>query len=386
MSEKQRLKVLVLTLTPVATDARVLRQVKRLMQDFDVTTASYGDEPGLGIPHIQLRPAPMQRAPLWKRLTLLASQILRIHPITLKLHPAQEEARKALAGTEWDLIFSNDVIAAPITNTLKSRFGFIADLHEYAPRQGEHSWKWRAVVAPLMRWICRNKIAGKAAAVTTIGQGIADEYKRKFGIEAELVINATPEHAQLKAQPVDGPIKLVHSGIPGPARKLEVMIDAVKQSSAHVTLDLFLMKRNFEYLDMLQERAKDDDRIHFRDPVPYDRLVETLNAYDVGVSMIAPTTFNLKWCLPNKFFDFVQGKLGIITGPSPEMKRYIEAYGFGAVSSDFTGDSLAKVIDNLTPEAVMKWKEISTQHAHELSGETQAENWAQVAHRVTQRA
>lgn len=380
MESSKRLKVLVLTLTPVATDARVLRQVKRLMADFDVTTASYGEDPGLGIPHIQL--ASPKSEPLWKRLRLIASQLLRLHPLTLKIHPEQVEARNKLAGTEWDLIFSNDVIAAPITRMLHSRYGFIADLHEYAPRQGEHSWKWRLAVAPLMKWICRNHIAGKAAAVTTVGQGIADEYKRVFGIEASVVINATPEAPTLKPREINGPIKLVHSGIPGPARKLEVMIDAVKQSNADVTLDLYLMQRNFDYLNMLQTRAKDDERIRFVPPVPYAELVSTLNEYDVGLTMIAPTTFNLKWCLPNKFFDFVQAKLGIISGPSPEMQNYIRKYGFGAVSTDFTADSLAKVLDALTPEEVVKWKSVSNSHAHELSGETQATVWVDVAKRV----
>src|SRR5690606_14907249 len=102
----------------------------------------------------------------------------------------------------------------------------------------------------------------------------------------------------------------------------------------------------------LRALAGDDRRIRFCEPVPYDELVQTLNGYDVGLSIFPPTTFNLAWCLPNKFFDFIQARLGVIVGPSPEMKRFVDEYRVGLVLPDFESAPLAAALEALTPERV----------------------------------
>ncbi len=127
------------------------------------------------------------------------------------------------------------------------------------------------------------------------------------------------------------------------------MIEAVQRSDADVTLDLFLVDDGSPYLESLRHLASADPRVRIHPAVPLEALVATLNEYDVGLSVFPPTTFNLAWCLPNKFFDFVQARLGVIIGPSPEMVREIEEHGFGAITDDFSPEALAKVVDALTP-------------------------------------
>ena len=132
----------------------------------------------------------------------------------------------------------------------------------------------------------------------------------------------------------------------------------------------------------LKELAAGDPRIRILDPVPYTELVETLNGYDVGLSIFPPTTFNLAYCLPNKFFDYVQARLGEIVGPSPEMARFVEEYGIGMVLPDFEPSSLAAALDSLTPDLVASWKAASGAHAAELSSESQADIWDELIARV----
>lgn len=379
-SGDQKLRILVFSFSQISTDPRVLRQVTLLQNQHTITTAGFGDYSAPGVTHVQL----VNRAESNKLrgLTAMIARALRLHRLSLALSPMFRDARTKLAGSKWDLVISNDVLSAPITSNLVSKHGVIFDLHEYSPRQGEDNWKWRLVTGPLMRWVLRKEIAGRAAAVTTVGKGIADEYRREFGINAEVVVNATPKH-ELQVNPVSSPIRLVHSGIPGPARKLELMIDAVRNSTANVTLDLYLMQRNFEYLDLLKKHAGDDPRIKFCDPVPYDELVPTLNRYDLGVTFIPPTTFNLKWGLPNKLFDYVQARLGVLAGPSPEMARYITRYGIGTVTEDFATSTFSRLLEGLSVEQVLAWKQASHSSAEELSGEYQAEVWAEIVARVT---
>ncbi|WP_284297550.1 hypothetical protein [Homoserinibacter gongjuensis] len=98
----------------------------------------------------------------------------------------------------------------------------------------------------------------------------------------------------------------------------------------------------------------------------------------MGLSIFPPTTFNLAWCLPNKFFDFIQARLGVIVGPSPEMKRFVDDYEVGLVLPDFEPASLAAALEALTPERVSEWKHASNRHVHELSGEEQGKIWGRL--------
>lgn len=379
-SGRSRARILIFTLTPFAREPRALRQLNALRDHYDVTTAGFGPAVDADTPHIELDPSP--RLPAWLRVPGIHSALVvfRQHWLLSRFIPRNRAAYERLENTSWDLIITHDVATVPVTTRLRSTHGYIVDLHEYAPRQGEESRRWMLEVAPYFRWILRRYVA-RARAVTTVGRGIVKEYREQFGIETILTVNATP-YAALEPRPVQGPVRLVHSGIPSRARKLEVMIEAVKLVDADVTLDLLLIDDGSDYLRELQDLASDDPRISILPPVPYRDLVSTLNAYDVGLGMIAPSTFNLAWCLPNKFFDFIQARLGVIVGPSPEMAHYVTEYGLGAVTDDFTPESLAEVISALSPDQVQRWKSASDAAAEELSGERQAEIWQQTVAEV----
>lgn len=67
--------------------------------------------------------------------------------------------------------------------------------------------------------------------------------------------------------------------------------------------------------------------------------------------MIPPATFNHIWCLPNKFFDFLQARLGIVTGPSPERARIVDEEASDAAAARYSGERelarFSQVIDAL---------------------------------------
>jgi hypothetical protein len=86
-------------------------------------------------------------------------------------------------------------------------------------------------------------------------------------------------------------------------------------------------------------------------------------------------SFNNAWALPNKFFDYIQARLGIIIGPSPEMVQTLEKYRLGATSSGFEADDIVATLDALSPTVVAAWKQNSHEAASELSAEKQVAVW-----------
>src|SRR5690625_586906 len=359
--------VTVLAFSLLTEDARVLKQVRLLAQDYQVTTVGYGPAPPGASEHYRI---PDELVAWHKDRRAL---ILRRYQQVQTTNPVIAHLRQVLPRGRADVVVANDADTVPLAFWLRPRGGVHVDLHEYAPRQDEESWRWRTFVAPYYRWLCRTYVA-RAGSVTTVGQGLAREYRREFGIHAAVVENATP-YREAEPGPVGRPIRLVHSGNARRNRNLELMIEAVEAADADVSLDLYLMPNDPAYLAQLRTRARDSLRVRVHDPVPYAELVQTIAASDVGVFVLPPVNFNYLWTLPNKFFDFIQARLGIIVGPSPQMADLVRQHDLGAVTEDFTAASLREILERLSPESVRRWKQAAHRLAPQVSAEKRLDGW-----------
>jgi hypothetical protein len=348
----------------------VLKQVELFADEFEVTTCGYGPQPDPRVRHLEIPPDATiderdRNHLILRRYERMYWNLPGIIAITALLEP----------GPLFDVVLANDIDTVGAALALEPRGGVHADIHEYAPRQNDEMLVWRVFVGPYVRWMCRTFLP-RAASMTTVGNGVAAEYLRVFGLTAGVVTNAAP-YASLTPRAPQIPIRLVHSGAALRNRHLETLVAAARRTSADVTLDLFLMTNDPAYIDELRALACGSERVVVRDPVPYHKLIATLNAYDLGVHVIPPTNFNNRWSLPNKFFDYVQARLGLVIGPSAEMRSVLDEYGLGAVADGFDADALRRTLDGITPEAVARWKQNADRAARPLSAEAQLAGWAE---------
>jgi hypothetical protein len=364
-----RPRLLILSFSDISADARVLKQVRRFVTQYDVTTCGFGPAPDAGVRHLRI---PDGRTIDQRNRNDL---ILRRYRRMYWSLPGIAHVMSVLPSEpRFDVVLANDIDTVGVAMALEPTGGVHADIHEYAPRQNEELLLWRIFVAPYVRWMCRNFLT-KSDSVTTVGKGVADEYRRVFDVQAGVVTNAAP-YADLEPGPVGSPIRLVHSGAALRNRHLEVTVSAVLASSADLSLDLFLMPNDPAYIEELRGLAGDDGRVRVRDPLPYAQLIETLNEYDAGIHVIPPTNFNNRWSLPNKFFDYVQARLALVIGPSAEMRQVLQRHDLGAVAAGFGIDEVRASLDGLTQDAVAAWKANAASAARELSAEEQIEGWA----------
>ena len=144
---------------------------------------------------------------------------------------------------------------------------------------------------------------------------------------------------------------------------------------AGVTFDLYLIPspRAPRYLAQLRTMADSTANVRILDPVPMAEVPETLDAYDLGIYLLAPTSFNNEHALPNKFFDFVQSGLGMIVGPSPEMAAAVRKHDMGLVLADFRAETLRTALFALEPTQVDRWKQASCRAATVLNDQAQAD-------------
>jgi hypothetical protein len=364
-----RPSLLILSFSRVVDDARVLKQVTLFARDYDVTTCCYGPAPEGTTGHVRIPDELVYWA--YPRPLVAARRFAAAY----RHNPVVDHLWSVLPRGTFDVVLADDVDTVPLALELAPRGGVHADLHEYAPRMKEDLTRWRLFVAPLMRWLCREHVS-RCASVTTVGEGIAKEYAKRFGFTPRVVTNAAP-YAELAPGPTADPIRLVHSGAARADRHLDLMVDAVELAQRPLSLDFFLTPNDPAYLERLTARVADLPSVTVHPPVAYAELSRTLNGFDVGVYILPPVNFNNAWALPNKFFDFVQARLGVVLGPSPEMAALVRKHGLGTVSEDFTAESFARALDALTPEAVDGYKAASHAVARELSADAQVRVWAE---------
>jgi hypothetical protein len=394
-----RAVVLVVALSDLGRDPRVDRQIEALRVEFDVIAAGFGAPRHDDIAFIRLAslaevtaeqdrenrasPPPLRtrarRALLRRAMTArtLAGNVgrpsgrpVRLYDAELDVSPRWRVWERQLADVPFDVLLINDVTFLPLAARMAGPRALVFDAHELWSEQDSGVRRWRWLRRPYIRYV-EARWLPRVDAMTTVCQPIADRYEQQVGVNSTVVTNATALQ-ELAPSPVSEPLRLVHWGGASVQRRLELMIDAVRQVRRPVTFDLVLVG-NPAYIARLREVAADDARVRFLDPVAMPELPRFGNDYDVGLFLVPPLSPNMEFVLPNKFFEFLQARLAVMIGPSPEMARVVREFDVGVVSEGFSAEAFARVIVGLDRPVVERYKRNADAAARALNAEANAE-------------
>jgi glycosyltransferase involved in cell wall biosynthesis len=280
--------------------------------------------------------------------------------------------RQSLAGIGANLVVVNDTLALPLAFEVADGAPVIFDAHEYSPDEYA-SWTWRVFARRHIAWISRIYIP-QTAGMMVVGPQIGKLYERDTGTQPVVVTNAPP-YAELRPTKVEGPIRMLHLGLADPQRRIEDTIEVMRHLGDQYALDLLLAGsgRFPSYVEKLRRLASDDERIRFLDPVPMREIPRFANAYDIGVFLLPPQHVNQRFTLPNKLFEYIQGRIVSAIGPSPEMARIVREWDCGIVAADFDPKSLADAIASTSRERLELMKRNASNAARELCAERNQE-------------
>jgi glycosyltransferase involved in cell wall biosynthesis len=284
-------------------------------------------------------------------------------------------------GVEADVVLANDVESLPAALALGPRVVF--DAHEYAPLQFEDQWRFNLFWKRYKKYLCDTYVP-RAEATMTVSEGIAERFEQDTGRRPSVVTNA-PDYEDIRPAPrrSDDTIRLIHHGRLSASRRLGEMIRVMDFLDDRFELNLMLVQNDRAALERLRRSAKGNPRVRLLAPVPMRDIPKALNAFDVGLVLFPPVTFNLRHALPNKFFEFVQARLAIATGPSEEMAAIVHRYGLGIVSDDFAPESMAAALTALNRDAIEAFKQHAHEAAHALSAAGNSERLVQLVGECT---
>ncbi len=364
-----RPSVLIISFSEIIRDPRVMRQIGMLRRKFRVHVLGYGVAPE-GIEGYY--PVNSKGRSHFQKAAGVLMLSAKAFECFYWSDPRVARAEAALAGSQFDLIVANDIDTLPLALRVANGAPVVADAHEYAPREYEDLWRWRLLFQKYKIHLCETYLQ-KVSGMMTVCGSIAREYSRNFGV-LPLVMTNAPDYHDLAPSPVDdGKVRIIHHGAAARSRHIEVMIETFKYLDERFYLDLMLVSNDLEYMAELKRLADPVERIRFRDPVPMGEIVGTTNDYDIGLFLLPPVNFNYAHALPNKFFEFVQARLAVAIGPSPEMAELVKRYDLGIVAASFSPDDLARQLNSLSKSEIEGFKRSSHQAARTLCAEANAE-------------
>lgn len=331
-------EILMLTLSPTDNDSRVVREYEALRDaGFVVRLISVG---GSGNSRID-----SERVLDHGRRRLFGIPGLSLVHLFYRI---VREARRAGWATP-DFLHCHDTPALYPGRVLyllaRGRTAMVYDAHEFESDQRPGTAHWRIRIYQAVE----KRLSRPAALMITVSDSIADAYARLFGRPRPVVIRNCPplkpmvESSVLRNElgiPADEPIFL-YQGAVHEGRGVFELMDAFRgwDVPAH-----FVVMGNGAHAAEVARAAATIDRVHYRPAVPAEQLQAYTGSADFGVFLGEDACLSLRWCLPNKFFEYLMAGLPVIVSNLEELAAIVRARGLGLVVDDTSKDGVRQAI------------------------------------------
>jgi glycosyltransferase involved in cell wall biosynthesis len=333
-------EILIISPSDFGNDPRVRRHVEVAKEFGTVTTCGYGPSKMLECEHLEIH---LDSRFLPRNVVTLALIQLGFHRASARRTQFYRDAKRAIKKNKknFDCVIANDVHAIQVASDLFPLKRIWVDMHEYAPREGDHDWRWRVLFKRHVKKICEQ--LGDVGAVSSVGRRICEQYEQDLGRKVSLLRNTSPyfdkKEVLSKIRNDGQKVHLVHVGVAIRARHLENMITAA-QRCPEVFLHLYILPTDRSYFEEIEELCRNTDNVLIETPVAVERIIEEISQFDAGVIAIPPTSFNYENGLPNKLFQYIQARLPVISGPLAEIAEIVIDEGIGIVAEDFCEASI----------------------------------------------
>lgn len=275
-----------------------------------------------------------------------------------------------LSGRKYDIVVVNDLHLLPWVVKAASALTagpVVLDLHEVYSHNGT-GFFYKLLIARYDEWLLTFITSPVFTKRLTVAEGIADLYRDQYGVPRPSVIRNIAPYEELTPSQVDpNRVMLVHHGYAAVERGIDIMLDAALQLDSRFTLVLMVLGDERALAALRTHPAITAGRARLRTPVGVTEVAQALNEYDLELIFFPPRFANNIYALPNKFFEAIQGRLGIVIGESPEIVGFVRERGLGIVVDGWNASDLAAAINALTTDDIVAMKQAAARTAFELS-------------------
>lgn len=256
-----------------------------------------------------------------------------------------------LKNKEYDIIHAHDLdglLVAKIVNFFNNK-KIIYDSHEFF--SGYKTLQIDKKVFLLEKILLSNK-----DYVITVSETIANNLKKFYNPKEVRVIRNIPylKKIEVKKNLLREELNiseenkiLLYQGCILKGRGIKKILDLVEKLEEKYVA-VFIGEGNYknELVNYALEKNI-SHRIFFKDFVENKKLINYTNSADIGICTIEKKSLSYYYCLPNKFFEFIQGEIPIIGSNFPDLENLILKYDVGITIDPNKLEKTASVIPKL---------------------------------------
>ena len=395
-------KILIISLTPVASEPRVIRQAEYLIsKGFEIIVGGLPGKDKINENWMfvdlseSYKTDSQNSACLWQwfslqkitraviyRLYKYASFIPRFAKRRYWHDPIYKKIQNQLEPHKAELIICHDYFTAPIAWNLGKKFGCntMIDVHEHAISQKKtdsflQNIKWFFIDRCYAHSIQKVYLP-KMWKITTVCDSIAKDLQKIYKLKNDpITVRSIPFYSFQKLNHTNkNMIKILYHGLIAPGRGLEDCIKAMSFLPINFVLTI-QGSGNQLYLNSLihlVRKTELEGRVLFKDPVPFSEIVSKANQFDIGIFITKDIGLQKKYVLPNKLFEYVMAGLALCVSDLPEIAKVVKKYDLGVLASNNNPKVIAKTLEELTPDKISYYKQQSLKTAKKLNWEVES--------------
>ncbi|GHO82072.1 glycosyltransferase [Dictyobacter formicarum] len=205
---------------------------------------------------------------------------------------------------------------------------------------------------------CLRYLLARCAAVITVSPPIVQELQRRYRVPQIILLRNLPHYrASEKTDNLRQHLGLsprtriaLYQGNIQPDRGLERLVRAAAYlEPEHVIVimgqNVGTTRAELKQLIMLQQV---DAHIKIIPAIPYNILLEWTSSADIGLTIIPlDYTRNMRMCLPNKLFEYIQAGLPVLSSPLEAVREILTTYDVGCVARSMDPADVGKAINTM---------------------------------------
>lgn len=343
------MRVLMLVATSLASDTRVLREATTLAKAGHEVHVIGKQVPAGFVPPDGVTSSSAGAGSMFRSEGSASLSGRRLSPplrtarwVMLPTHRNQAFSRWAsgageeAAGRAFDVVHAHDFTALEVGARLARERGvpLVYDSHELwggrprigrpTPLQARHEERVEAA------------LGSGAAAVITVGEGVAEALRAKYGWTHVVVVrNTFPLPDPLPAAP-DTPVGAVYAGRLAPYRELEVIAAASRDVDLPITL---VGPADENWLARFEP-----GRALVRPALPVDEVDSLLNRAGLALVTHSDRWANHRLAMPNKLFHAVRAGIPVVATDVGELGALIRKHGVGELYPPGDAAGLARAV------------------------------------------
>ncbi len=178
----------------------------------------------------------------------------------------------------------------------------------------------------------------------TVNNFIADEFKRRYGVQYAVLRNL-PKLSRLQPAPDKKNPFIIYQGAVNEGRSFETLIPAMRNVKAGLKI-----YGNGNFFDKALQLIKDhrlEDKVELKGLVAPAELQQITPTAFAAVMLFEDTGLNQYHSLANRFFDYIMAGVPQVCVAYPEYKTLNNKYGVACLINNIDAETIATALNNL---------------------------------------